>query len=173
MTSALLKERKNKDLSSLIDELLAARERINLLLRNAESVLRASGGRIRKKRLSALDEIQQVIIATEDLRTSQGNLSADRVAKFYGISVSQLADWAGRSRQTVAKTPDADSLQELLTFFERVARLKMLISPESFRKWVRTPNKSLDGKRPLELLATNERGVVADLVEDMLTTSPG
>src|SRR5580765_2305081 len=71
-------------------------------------------------RPSPLDQVKQVVESTQDLRVPSGNISAEIVAKVYGISVSELAGWLGKSRQTVNKTPDADSLQLALNFFELV-----------------------------------------------------
>jgi hypothetical protein len=94
------------------------------------------------------------------------------VAPAFGISLNQLANWLGRTRQAVSKTPDADSLQNGLGFFERVARLRAAVQQDAFLKWLRMPNSELDQKRPLDLLAGGERQVVADLVDDMLTGAP-
>jgi len=123
-------------------------------------------------RSSPLDGVKAVIAATQDLRTAGGNLAADRIAKLYDISSSKLAQWLGRTRQALAKTPDADSLQDELGYFERVARLRTVTSESGFRKWLRMPNEQLDGARPLDLMAGAQRQVVADLVDDMLTGSP-
>lgn len=123
-------------------------------------------------RSSPLDTVKGVIKATEDLRVENGKLSAEAVAKTFKVTMSELADWLGRSRQAVSKTPDADSLQNELEFFERIARLRTVISKGDFLKWLRMPNRELDGKRPLEFLANGEGQVVADLVDDMLTGAP-
>ncbi len=123
-------------------------------------------------RSSPLDGLKAVIAATQDLRAVNGNLAADRIAKLYDISSSKLAQWLGRTRQALAKTPDADSLQNDLGYFERVARLRTVTSESGFRKWLRMPNEHLDGTRPLDLMAGAKRQVVADLVDDMLTGSP-
>jgi len=66
----------------------------------------------------------------------------------------------------------ADSLQDALGFFERVARLRAVVPRDRFLKWLRMPNAQLDGKSPLDLMANDERQVVVDLVEDMLTGHP-
>ena len=177
MTTATLKANKGKsdsDISALVDELLQAKHQIERLLQHAQNALRAAPAKgVRQPRPSALDHLKEVMAVTEDLRTASGNLAADRLAKVYGVSLSQLADWLGRSRQAVAKTPDADSLQQPLAFFGRIARLRAVVSPDGFRKWLRMPNESLDGKQPLELLPSADRQVLADLVDDMLTGSPG
>jgi hypothetical protein len=121
---------------------------------------------------SPLDEVHELLTATEDLRLANGRLSAILVAKAFGVSLNELAGWLGRSRQSVAKTPDADSLQDELGFFERVARLRAVVPQERFLKWLRIPNAQLDGDPPLKLMAKGERQVVVDFVEDMLTGAP-
>jgi len=123
-------------------------------------------------RPSPLDQVNEIVNATGDLRAASGNLSAEAVAPVFGVSVSQLADWLGRSRQALNKTPDADSIQNELGFFERVARLRAVVPKDGFLKWLRMPNSQLDDKKPLELLAGGERQVVADLADDMLTGAP-
>ena len=128
--------------------------------------------RIAPPRPSSLDRVRSVVQATEDLRVAGGNLSADAIAAAFGVSLNQLAGWLGRKRQTVSKTPDADSLQDELAYFERVARLRAVLPKDGFLKWLRMPNPELDDKKPLDLLAKGERQVVADLVEDMLTGAP-
>ena len=121
----------------------------------------------------SVDAVQAVVQATADLRTSGGNLSADAVAEAFGVSINQLAGWLGRTRQALSKTPHADSLQDSLAAFEQVARLRAVLVPDAFRKWLRMPSGQLDGTKPLDLLATGrERSIVAGLVEDMLTGMP-
>jgi hypothetical protein len=128
--------------------------------------------KIAPPRPSSLDKVKQALDATNDLRVANGNLSATAVADAFGTSPSQLAHWLGRSRQALNKTPDADSLQDELAFFERVARLRAVVSQEGFLKWLRMPNGQLDGKKPLTLLADGDRQTLADLVDDMLTGAP-
>ncbi len=126
-----------------------------------------------RPRPGPLDDLKAVAQSTRDLRVGNGNISADRVAKLYGVSLSELANWLGRSRQAVSKTPDADSLQIALGFFERVARLRLVgKADEAFRKWLRTPQETLDDESPLQLMAKGEWQVVADFVDDMLTGAP-
>jgi transcriptional regulator with XRE-family HTH domain len=121
-------------------------------------------------RPSPLDQMHEVANATEALRTAGGNISAELVAKLYGVSLNQLAGWLGRSRQALSKTPDADSLQPALSYFERVARLRLALKSDvDFRKWLRTPQDLLDKASPLELMAKGERQVMADFVDDALT----
>jgi hypothetical protein len=126
----------------------------------------------KSERADHISELKKVIAATDDLRAKSGKLSADRVASVFGLSVAELAALVGRTRQTASKTPDADSLQPLLQPFERVARVRAVLSPNDFRKWLYLANDELDGRTPLEVIRQGKVGLVADLVEDMLTGSP-
>lgn len=99
----------------------------------------SSAGRPRtcsvQARPSPLDQVKQVLPATADLREENGKLSAVRIAKVFGVSLSQLTGWLKRTKQTVSKTPDADALQPDLEFFERVARLRGVTENDAeFRK---------------------------------------
>jgi Protein of unknown function (DUF2384) len=127
---------------------------------------------LQKSRPSPLDRMKEVVRSTEDLRVANGKLSAESIAAVFGVSLSQLAGWLGRTRQALTKTPDADSIQNQLAFFERVARLRAVVPRDGFQKWLRMPNPELDDKTPLNLLAGGEGQVIADLVDDMLTGAP-
>lgn len=173
------------ELALLLAQLSEQKSQVERLLARVEEVLRGAGpvgktkatapaGRaMTPPRKSPLDQVKSVLEATADLREANGNLSAVRVAKLFGVSVSQLAGWLGRSKQAVSKTPDADSLQDALGYFERVARLRLLTKSDTeFRKWLRMPHPDVDGKNPLELLAKGEWQALAD-VESILTGMPG
>ncbi len=185
MTLARVSKGKGRSgrISTLLHELAGVKEHLEQLEEQVEAIMRERSPRDQKRapgnepepqppRPSPLDRVNEVIGATADLRVANGNLSADRIAKLFGISLSQLADWLGRTRQAVNKTPDADSLQEALGFFERVARLRVIVSAEGFRKWLRTPQEPLHNKSPLELLAKGEWQVMADYVDDALSGTP-
>src|SRR5437016_4248801 len=97
-------------------------------MRQMQSVLdqiRTALGEV-SPRPTPLDDIKEVIESSRDLRVANGNLSANAVASAFGVSLNQLAGWLGRSRQALSKTPDSDSLQNGLAFFERVARLRVV-----------------------------------------------
>jgi len=175
MTTAIARHTKQK---SDIRELRQLAERqmreMDKKMREMEVVierLKAAAGEA-APRPSPLDQIRELLKVTEDLRAASGNLSATAVAKVFAVSVNELAGWLGRSRQSLAKTPDADSLQNELAFFERVARLRAVVTQERFLKWLRMPNDQLDGATPLELMAKGERQVMVDFVEDILTGAP-
>ena len=172
------------ELASLLIQLNEKKGQIELLLARVEQVLRgtvASGKASRgtvpvvmPSRKSSLDQMKSVMESTADLRVANGNLSAVRVAKVFGVSLSQLAGWLRRTKQAVSKTPDADSLQEALGYFERVARLRVVTKGDAeFRKWLRMPHPDVDGKNPLELMAKGDWQAMADFADDILTGTPG
>ena len=124
-------------------------------------------------RASVLDDFVRDAEITADLRTQKGNLSAKTIADAYGLSMSELAVMLHRTKQAVSQTPDAESLQAVLGFFERIARLRVVLrDSESFRKWLRTPNRRLGGEAPLGWITRGRLQALADLVEDILTGAP-
>jgi hypothetical protein len=181
MTNTMTKTETETDLAMLRDRLLKESSRLEHLLEEVEQALsrvpaaqapKAAGKKAAPPAATPLDEVHELLEATADLRVANGNLSATAIASAFGVSVNQLAGWLGRSRQALAKTPDADSLQDELAFFERVARLRSVVPPDQFLMWLRMPHDLLDGKAPLDLMTGGERQVVVDFVEDMLTGSP-
>lgn len=177
---------KRGELMSLLHQLSEEKTQIERLLGRVEDLLRSthfSGKASRSEFVapfvphahkSPLDHMKAVMESTSDLREENGNLSATRVAKVFGVSLGELAKWLGRTKQALSKTPDADSLQESLGYFERVARLRMITDGDpNFRKWLRTSHELLDNAPPLELLEKREWQALADYVEDILTGNPG
>lgn len=161
------------ELVQLRDALLEQQQQAGRLLAQLEQVLVGLKAPTAPARPSPLDQMKSVTTATADLREGNGNLSAVRMAKLYGVSVSRLAGWLGRTKQAVSKTPDADSLQDALGYFERVARLRLITKDDGeFRKWLRTPHELLDDASPLEVMAKGEWQAMADYVDDMLTGAP-
>lgn len=173
------------ELADLREVLVEEKQRLERVLACIEKVLRGAdtqgtdatgkepASRVGPPRPSPLDKVKEVMAATADLRRVNGNLSADRVAKLYGVSLSQLAGWLGRTKQAVSKTPDADSLQNALSYFEHVARLRLVIKDDAeFRKWLRMPQELLKNATPLQLLAKGEWQTMADYVDDALTGAP-
>jgi len=169
------------ELASLLTQLSEQKGQLERLLARVEEVLRGAAvpGKARREaglvgssgalaRKSPLDQVKAVMQSTADLREANGNLSAVQVAKAYGVSLSQLAGWLQRTKQAVSKTPDADSLQPALGYFERL----VMRNDEEFRKWLRTPHELLENAAPLDLMAKGEWRPMADYVDDMLTGAP-
>lgn len=119
-----------------------------------------------------LAKVKAILAATADLRGPSGRLSADRVAKTFGISLAELATLAGKSRQTLSKTPDALSAQPALRPFERIARLRAVLEGDGFRQWLNASNAQFDGLSPIELVQGGRADLVANLAEDILTGQP-
>jgi len=125
-------------------------------------------------RPSPLDAVQEIVQATQDLREANGNLSVKNVAPLFRLSLRELAQLLGRTPQALSKTPDADSLQDALGYFEKIARLRsVLADDDAFRKWLRIGNPTLGGLTPLMILRERKWQELADLVDDVLMGSPG
>ena len=116
--------------------------------------------------------VRRVLDATAALRSESGRLDARRVAGAFGLSVAELAGLLGKSRQAVSKTPDSDSLQPRLRPFERIARLRAVLSQADFRSWLNLANDQLEGQAPLGIVRAGRPEVVANLAEDLLTGAP-
>lgn len=119
-----------------------------------------------------LGKVKQVIASTASLRAESGRLSAQLVADAFGLSLAELASLIETSRQTLWKTPDAESVQPKLFPFERVARLQAIFGPDEFLGWLNMPNAQLGHHPPISLIREGKVSLVADLAEDMLTGSP-
>lgn len=118
----------------------------------------------------ALAEAQEVIAATRHLRAESGRLSATAIAQALGMPEAKLAALVGRTRQALAKTPDAAAIQSALSPFERVIRLQAVIkNPKDFLTWLNQKSRHLDEHSPMELIESGRVPIVADLVEAMLT----
>lgn len=120
----------------------------------------------------ALGEAREVLVAVRPLLAPSGRLSAPKVAAAFGLSTASLGQLIGSSRQALGKTPDAPAIQEGLRPFERIARLRATLADADFRAWLHRPNRHLDDSTPMQVIEGGQPGIVADLVEAMLTGSP-
>ncbi len=125
-----------------------------------------------KTATDALGEAREVIAALRPLLAPSGRLSALRVAELFGLSTAKLGRLIGSSRQALAKTPDSAAIQDGLRPFERVARLRAILSQADFRAWLNRANQHLDDQTPMQIIESGRAGVAADLVESMLTGAP-
>ena len=116
--------------------------------------------------------VRKVLEATASLRSEAARLHAGRIAGMFGLSVAELAGLLGRTRQAVSQTPDAESLQPSLRPFERIARLRSVLSESDFRSWLNLANPHLENRTPLEIVRGGRADAVANLAEDMLTGAP-
>lgn len=143
-------------------------------VQQVQAKLRLSRSRAARLRTrpNPLGHLEREISATSDLRATSGRLSAQRVAKVFGLSVAELAKLLGRSRQAVSKTDDAESIQPGLAPFARCARLLAVLPSEDFRAWLHLPNEQLEGQTPSAIIREGGVETVAELAEDMLSGSP-
>jgi hypothetical protein len=119
-----------------------------------------------------LADVKEVMAATAILHASSGRLSATRTAEVFGLSVAKLGKVIERSRQALTQTPDAESIQEALRPFERIARLRAVLHGGEFLAWLNRANHHLDGQPPMALINEGRAKIVADLAEDMLLGTP-
>ena len=125
-----------------------------------------------KEAADALAQAQEVIAVGRRLRSARGRLSATAMASALGLKEAQMAAQLGRSRQALAKTPDALSIQQALMPFERIVRLRTVLKKPDFLAWLQTKNPHLDGRTPMAVMTSGRPEVVGDLVEAMLTGAP-
>ncbi len=106
---------------------------------------------------------------------NSGRIDAGRIAKFFDLPLARLARILGHSAQAVHKTPDAESLQDQLTVFVRIASvlLSLFGSAHKARIWLNAPNPDLDKLRPKELLERGKPEIIAELLEDAVLGHPG
>lgn len=120
-----------------------------------------------------LGEIDAIADAGRTLRSQSGRLDAGRVADAFGFPVAELARQIGVSRQRLGKTPDAESLQVTLRPYERIARLRTVLSRADFLAWLHTPNEHLENdEAPIDYLRDGGAEPLADFAENMLTGAP-
>lgn len=72
----------------------------------------------------------------------------------------------------MSEADDGPSHQPALLPYERIARIRAVLSARDFRRWLRLPSAPLDGRSPLDLIRAGEVDSIADLAEDMLIGSP-
>lgn len=117
-----------------------------------------------------LADVASVAKADQSLRAPNGRLDATKVADAFGLSAAELARQIGASRQRLGKTPDAEALQPLLRPYERIARLRTVLSDEEFKAWLNTPNELLeDEDAPIDYLKAGAQKPLAAVAENMLT----
>lgn len=153
-------------------EITALTHRVKELLESLKAKVKLSTQR-NLPRPSPLDGLLAVTESTADLRADSGKLSAKAIARVFGLSIKELAEILGKTRQAVTKTPDAESLQAPLEYFERVARARGIYrNGGQFRRWLRIRNPQLNNESPLSWIRAGRWQALADLVDDMLTGAP-
>jgi len=120
-----------------------------------------------------LAQVRSVIESSQILRASNGRLDAKKIAKVFGMSLSELAGQINVSKQSMSKTPDSLALQPKLREYERIARLRTELSDVEFKIWLNTPNDNLeDGDAPIGYLKEGASASLAAFAENMMTGAP-
>lgn len=115
-----------------------------------------------------------VRVPSADLRSERGRLSIKRIAGLFGMDVIEIGRLIGRdSKAALSKTPDAESLQELLQPFADIALLRAPdFDDEQFRKWLNTPNEHMQNRAPVAWIREGRVQDVAGFVYGILTGEP-
>ena len=158
------------DFPGLTDRVELARRSEDLYGTLLEAILKIVAS---KKEDDVLGEVESVAKVDRALRADNGRLDARKVAKTFGISVSELGRQIGiKNRQTISKTPDAEALQPLLRPYEKIARLRTVLSDADFKAWLNTPNELLeDEDAPIAYLKAGAQQPLAAFAQNMLTGS--
>jgi len=120
-----------------------------------------------------LSDIKSVSKVSRSLRADSGRLDAKKVADAFGLSLTELARQMKLTKQRVSKTPDSEALQTLLRPYERIARLRTVLSDKDFKIWLHTPNEHLENEEaPIDYLKDGASKPLASFAENMLTGSP-
>jgi hypothetical protein len=120
-----------------------------------------------------LSTIKKIVKTGRDLRPDNGRLNTKKNAKVFGLSHAKLARQIRSSPQSISKTPDAKTLQSHLQPYERIARLRTVLSEEEFKVWLNTSNTRLENiDAPIEYLKAGAAEPLASFAENMLTGAP-
>lgn len=113
-------------------------------------------------------------IMVERLRSENGRIDAKLVADLFEMSIPALAKLIGAGEPALYKTPDAKSVQNKLSDFEKVAwgLLRLTGSEKGLRMWLNTPNADLDKALPIDYIKEGYLVDVAAMVEDALLGHP-
>lgn len=120
-----------------------------------------------------MDAVPGIETLGDDLRDDDsGRLDARKIAKLYGLSLSDIARAAAVSKQALDQTPDSEKAQPGLRKFEQVSRLRM--NPQfkdaaAFRKWFRRPLPLFGNHSAETLVKAGKLSHVAAKVDQLLT----
>ncbi len=144
--------------------------------------LRAAFAKFRAQRKFRVTRIQSAIkpvapvvrVPNADLRSVRGRLSIKPIAGIFGMDVIEIGRLIGRNNKAaLSKTPDADSLQELLQPFSDIALLRAPdFGDEQFRKWLNAPNENMRNRAPIVWIREGRVLDVAGFVYGILSGQP-
>jgi len=98
-----------------------------------------------------------------EIRSERGLIDARLVARFLGVSVSQVGRAVGVSRQLLYRHPDAPKIQPRAAELERILADLIAIygSEEAARAWLKTPTPIFGGRSAWELIQNEPHGLTA------------
>lgn len=91
-------------------------------------------------------------------------LTAAELADIVGVRERQIHHWS-----TGTHRPQPDARDRLLEVQYIVDRLEEVYAPEGIDIWLHGRNRSLGGRRPIDLLRENNFDVVLDAIERLRT----
>lgn len=95
-------------------------------------------------------------------RLRESGVGLTEIGRATGVQLRQVQHWlAGSSK------PKGDTLERLVDLNYVIERLADVYVPEGIEIWLRGRNRSLGGRRPIELLEANEFEPVINLVEQL------
>lgn len=110
---------------------------------------------------------------------ANGRLDAIKIAKYFAMSLSELATIVDLPKATLHKTPDGKKSQAALEPFEKIARLRILMNEDDqkVRNWLNTPNEELakvKGRHPspMDIIRAKHPEIIAGMVERAFTGEP-
>jgi transcriptional regulator with XRE-family HTH domain len=97
----------------------------------------------------------------------RGGLSAADIAEVVGVGQRQVQNWAaGRG-----KPADKQRLRRLTDLQYVVDLASEIYAPETVEVWLNSRNRTLGGRRPLDLLAADNADEVIEALEQMANGS--
>jgi len=107
-------------------------------------------------------------------------LDAKKIAKYFDLSLRELARILGKNHGTIDKTPNSKNLQSDLRVFEEILRGRLLVNHDDilFRRWLNTgsdafPKQNGSRPSPMDIIRMGHPEVVAGMVDRELTGEPG
>lgn len=125
-----------------------------------------------QRKVRAVQDAKAAVrVPNADLRSARGRLSIKLIAELFGMDVIEIGRLIGRdSKAALSKTPDADSLQEMLQPFADIALLRAPdFGDEQFRKWLNAPNEHMRNRAPIAWIREGRVHDVAGFVFGILT----
>jgi uncharacterized protein (DUF2384 family) len=106
------------------------------------------------------DHSAELVYARIVEEVRDGGLSSTDVAQVIGVAERQVRNWAAGSN-----SPSGRNRDRLLELHYLVRLLRDVYTREGAEIWLHGRKRSLDGRRPIDLLEEGEYDVVLDAIE--------